>query len=214
MLAGGSACTVNSSGVVDLDHFYQEGGYATAQLSALTIVRAPNGAVAGNIYGGIVEYPGVDGILHNTQGYAVDTTDATGTSTIKIGGKGIGGVNAFADMIDTGGRHWTWQATGGFLGLFDQQTGEYPLAVTAAGDGINFGRSTEQNGVLFSRRFALGWSNAARIVDMDSAAPTTGYHAAGELVFNNAPTAGGKVGWVCTTAGTPGTWKPFGAIDA
>lgn len=26
------------------------------------------------------------------------------------------------------------------------------------------------------------------------------------------PTAGGVMGWVCTTAGSPGTWKTFGAI--
>jgi len=36
----------------------------------------------------------------------------------------------------------------------------------------------------------------------------------GDIVFNTAPTAGGSVGWVCTTGGTPGTWKTFGAIAA
>ena len=44
-------------------------------------------------------------------------------------------------------------------------------------------------------------------------APSTGTHARGEIVFNADPSAGGKVGWVCTAAGTPGTWKAFGAID-
>lgn len=29
----------------------------------------------------------------------------------------------------------------------------------------------------------------------------------GNIVKNSAPTAGGTPGWVCTTAGTPGTWK-------
>jgi len=47
-----------------------------------------------------------------------------------------------------------------------------------------------------------------------SAAPTVGTWAVGSLVYNSAPTAGGYVGWVCTTAGTPGTWKTFGAISA
>lgn len=47
-----------------------------------------------------------------------------------------------------------------------------------------------------------------------SAAPSTGYHAVGERVWNSAPTAGGTIGWVCTTAGTPGTWKTWGAITA
>lgn len=47
-----------------------------------------------------------------------------------------------------------------------------------------------------------------------AAAPATGDHVVGEIVYNNAPTAGGNVGWVCTVAGTPGTWKAFGTIEA
>lgn len=47
-----------------------------------------------------------------------------------------------------------------------------------------------------------------------SAAPTTGVHAQGEIVFNTGAAASGSVGWVCVTGGTPGTWKTFGAISA
>jgi hypothetical protein len=47
-----------------------------------------------------------------------------------------------------------------------------------------------------------------------SAIPVSGYYRQGEYRINTAPSAGGKWGWVCTTAGNPGTWKPFGAIDA
>jgi len=47
-----------------------------------------------------------------------------------------------------------------------------------------------------------------------TAAPTTGAWAVGDMVFNTAPTAGGTIGWVCTTAGSPGTWKTFGVIAA
>jgi len=36
----------------------------------------------------------------------------------------------------------------------------------------------------------------------------------GSIVWNTAPTASGYVGWVCTTSGTPGTWKGFGSIQA
>ena len=36
----------------------------------------------------------------------------------------------------------------------------------------------------------------------------------GDIVYNSAPTAGGNIGWVCTAAGTPGTWKTFGSIEA
>lgn len=40
-----------------------------------------------------------------------------------------------------------------------------------------------------------------------SAIPTSGTWARGDVVFNSAPSAGGTPGWVCVTAGTPGTWK-------
>jgi parallel beta-helix repeat protein len=53
-----------------------------------------------------------------------------------------------------------------------------------------------------------------RFIDTGTAAPTTRTWTAGSIVYDRAPTAGGKVGWICTTAGTSGTWKLFGAIDA
>lgn len=43
-------------------------------------------------------------------------------------------------------------------------------------------------------------------------APSAGTWAVGDTVWNTTPTAGGTMGWVCTTAGTPGTWKTFGSI--
>jgi hypothetical protein len=40
-----------------------------------------------------------------------------------------------------------------------------------------------------------------------SAAPTTGTWRVGDIVWNNAPASGQPPGWMCTVAGTPGTWK-------
>lgn len=42
--------------------------------------------------------------------------------------------------------------------------------------------------------------------------PTTGTWRVNDIVTNGAPATGGYIGWVCTVAGTPGTWKPFGLI--
>ena len=42
--------------------------------------------------------------------------------------------------------------------------------------------------------------------------PAAGTWGVGDIAYNTAPTAGGFVGWVCVTAGTPGTWKGFGTI--
>jgi hypothetical protein len=34
----------------------------------------------------------------------------------------------------------------------------------------------------------------------------------GDVYWNSAPSSGGRVGWICTVSGAPGTWKGFGAI--
>lgn len=36
----------------------------------------------------------------------------------------------------------------------------------------------------------------------------------GDIQWNNAPTMGAPAGWVCTAAGYPGTWIPFGMIGS
>lgn len=41
----------------------------------------------------------------------------------------------------------------------------------------------------------------------NSASPSSGTWAIGDIVWNSAAAAGGIPGWLCTTAGTPGTWK-------
>ena len=35
----------------------------------------------------------------------------------------------------------------------------------------------------------------------------------GDIVYNVAPAGGGFMGWTCTVAGSPGTWKTFGVIS-
>jgi len=40
------------------------------------------------------------------------------------------------------------------------------------------------------------------------AAPTTGTWGLGDLRWNDAPSSGEPLGWLCIAAGTPGTWVP------
>ncbi|MFK7695660.1 glycosyl hydrolase family 28-related protein [Paenibacillus sp. HJGM_3] len=47
-----------------------------------------------------------------------------------------------------------------------------------------------------------------------SSAPASGNWDRGDTYYTTTPSAGGKIGSVCTASGAPGTWKPFGAIDA
>jgi hypothetical protein len=47
-----------------------------------------------------------------------------------------------------------------------------------------------------------------------TAAPTSGAWKRGTRIYNFTPSASGTEGWVCVTAGTPGTWKAFGSVSA
>lgn len=51
-------------------------------------------------------------------------------------------------------------------------------------------------------------------ISFGTAAPVTGDWIQGDIVFNTGASGSGFVGWVCTTSGTPGTWKTFGVISA
>lgn len=48
---------------------------------------------------------------------------------------------------------------------------------------------------------------------LGTAAPTSGNWLVGQVVRNVTPAPGGYAGWICTSAGSPGTWKGFGTIE-
>lgn len=66
---------------------------------------------------------------------------------------------------------------------------------------------------------ALSEGSITAVYNAASAAPTSGTWARGDQIRNVAPaelgTAGGKyviTAWICTAAGTPGTWLPIRAL--
>ena len=44
--------------------------------------------------------------------------------------------------------------------------------------------------------------------------PVNGTYNLGDIILYKSPSAGGHIGAVCVTAGTPGTWKEFGSISS
>jgi len=56
----------------------------------------------------------------------------------------------------------------------------------------------------YSRKNAAG-----KVTTQGTAAPTTGTWGVGDRSENTAPASGAPSGWVCTVAGTPGTWLPL-----
>ena len=67
-------------------------------------------------------------------------------------------------------------------------------------------------GVIFAAN-APSIPNEPQVV-WKSAVPTTGTWLRGSIAWNTAPSAGGTPGWVCVTAGTPGTWKAMANLAA
>lgn len=47
-----------------------------------------------------------------------------------------------------------------------------------------------------------------------TAAPSSGSWSRGDRCWNTTPSAAGAPGWICVTAGTPGTWKPMADLGA
>lgn len=74
-------------------------------------------------------------------------------------------------------------------------------------DDINLSIGTET--ILNSNKYGSLDLNTNSIT-YASSAPTTGTHKQGDIVFNSAVDNEGYMGWVCTSAGTPGTWTQFG----
>jgi len=59
--------------------------------------------------------------------------------------------------------------------------------------------------------FNIGGRNPGVFMDV---LPAAGTWQVGDIIWKATPAASGFIGWVCTTAGTPGTWKTFGTIQA
>ena len=86
----------------------------------------------------------------------------------------------------------------------------YAFALTGPATSEDFGSAVAQPHTLYAPRLALGpvspgTANARRVY-VDSAVPTVGDHGQGEFVHARSASAG-LIGWVCRTAGTPGTWE-------
>lgn len=52
-----------------------------------------------------------------------------------------------------------------------------------------------------------------RSITYTDAEPTAGVHRAGDIAINSAPAVGEPFAWICTVAGTPGTWNALAEIE-
>jgi hypothetical protein len=100
----------------------------------------------------------------------------------------------------------------------DSATGTILLAKPQLEEGRNATPYYQNFATSHSARQYGALTLGGRIIGYGTAAPGSGRYEIGDIIINTAPTAGGGgspyIGWVCTTQGSPGTWKTFGAISA
>lgn len=174
----------------------------------------------------------------NCRFFMAATDVPAGTTIVRFGGETYGNFNAYLTQlnniqvfdstsgIDVSSNPWLVDirqaytvATNG-LSVVLQNNNTKNLRLSSGGSSAslstsNFGATlpTAIYKMAFKKRNDPFWADEATVL-FNNAAPTTGTWNQGDIVFNDSPSAGGSIGWVCVTAGTPGTWKTFGAISA
>lgn len=76
----------------------------------------------------------------------------------------------------------------------------------------NIGTLASQIGSITNRYGGFSY-NGANKVGFGTAAPSGGTYAVGDIVWNVSPAAGSALGWICTVAGSPGTWKELAPVS-
>ena len=194
---------------------YSEGGTPTSTFNNLT-----------QIYGGL-HGAGISGgsyLSADTNGAYSANTLGFQAGTFKPGfGQPLTSGNG-VQFKDTGGTYswtfgkavgrWGWQwanlATPRFFTFYDR------TAIPANGYARDLSVATAPagaNGSIGIEPYYFGSISQMKYRGLGSAAPVSGDYLQGDIIWNTAPTSGGFVGWVCTAAGSPGTWKTFGAIS-
>lgn len=138
-------------------------------------------------------------------GFTAQKTSAKLTSIY-----GLGDTPLEFSKDDHGGA-WRLRIPGNDI-VFDlnNAASQRPFTITGHLTTETFGSGEPQKYVFSVGQIGLG----GRRHTTAAAAPTTGAWARGDIVWNRDPVAAGYAGWICVTAGTPGTWKRFGAIEA
>ena len=84
-------------------------------------------------------------------------------------------------------------------------------AVTLIGS-LSIGVTHPDSSVELSVKGNVSFNNKKFINGIEL--PTSGSYLKGDICWNQDPSITGYVGWICVTSGTPGEWKPFGALGA
>lgn len=117
------------------------------------------------------------------------------------------------------GNRVLWTGTGTCVTAATTAVGTVYRSNTSAGTSSTVGGTlTDQTAFMSLNTNAAGSPGNGAAIFWSAADPTTAQpnrrSARGDVAWNSAASAGGVAGWVCTAAGTPGTWKALGNLAA
>jgi len=201
------------------DGVYAENSGARAQIWQRSIVKG--GQLANWLYNNPAANKGT-AVLRGGNNGSIDTETAfqvfSGTVTAKLGALQANPssiiLNAVEPSYSPAGHQLRFaNLSGGALLLTygsSAAASTYGCYLSGPNSTDQYGTGVAQPHTLYAPRLALGGVSPsvvnARRIYIDSAAPVSGEHGAGEFVHARSATAG-LIGWVCRTAGTPGTWE-------
>lgn len=97
---------------------------------------------------------------------------------------------------------------------YQNQLANETFRITGPTTTYTLGTGVAQPHVFIPRKFAVGSRDDARLMGNATAAPVTGGpYAVGTIFWNRLPSVDANnmivLGWICTVAGSPGTWQPM-----
>lgn len=162
----------------------------------------PGSVMLGNsaFYAGLLHLVYSGGILTSEGGGTLwRATTLQAASEMVVGDSGSPGTLTFNN--DGTSLPWRFQPVGNDMQMRNGNAGAR-VAYTITGDSATV-----------PWKFSVGdFLLGGKRMMMGTAAPTTGTYAVGDRVLNSAPAVGSPKGWICTVAGTPGTWVSEGNL--
>ncbi len=168
-------------------------------------------AISSPSMGGGPQTYGAYSMAHGTQRLSVRRTGTTGIAGIfdALSGRDDTGplVEYFAfDDGDSGGMGRGWVSMHDYME--DEVSYGYSTRLASQGSG----QFSVPNGIIVGVPSSTSQVKISPSDYTSPAAPSTGTHRVGEYVINSKPTVGTPIGWVCKTAGTPGTWEALPSL--
>jgi hypothetical protein len=192
---------------------------ATPSITAPTITGTTtagtinSGAITstGLLKGLDLQVTGITGAVAASR-YVGGNTGAPTTGTFLLGDWVVDGFNGLIWVCVIAGSPGTWQALANVNSVQTLTNKTINAGVfTGAGTGSgSLSLSSFVGGTLFAASGNTGAANATRLMGATSSgAPITGTFSLDDVVVD----ATGNI-WVCTAAGTPGTWQPVGGAQS